>query len=105
MGASTLFPAACAIARVPQKSEKESESGKCEVPKYARPLDGHGIGLCGVSVTGKRSRFRDEQVIDVEVSPSIDPLLKRTCTKKIRFMNHVLLHPRIQELDGKRYVF
>jgi len=41
-------------------------------------LDGHGIGLCGVSVTGKRSRFRDEQVIDVEVSPSIDPLLKRT---------------------------
>ena len=31
MTASTLFPAACAIARVPQKVEKESESGKCRV--------------------------------------------------------------------------
>ena len=28
MTASTLFPAACAIARVPQKVEKTSESGK-----------------------------------------------------------------------------
>ena len=41
-------------------------------------LDGHSIGVCGASVTCKRSRCRDEQLIDVEVSPSIDGLLKRT---------------------------
>ena len=41
-------------------------------------LDGHKIGLCSADVVGKRSRCREEETQDFEVSPSIDHMLRRT---------------------------